>query len=179
MQWPNFRMTPTIELDDDRRFVVQEFRLGSVALGIIALVFAGAVLIPIGTALAAAPADEPGFYVGLIIGLVLVSLVVGGPFLVILAVSKSRRLEIRDRNELICTLVYTIWSPRSVRVGWDEIDHVLCEKTGGFARAGLRLTLYLRDGTTRLLLSGPWPYAEEFTAALGRHLAEKFKLSTW
>ena len=177
MRWRDvFFLNPSVERDDENTLVVEELHFGPIGMSIVALGLASLIVIPVFRALHDVKVESRSAQLGLVIGVAIVAAVVTVPFLIVLAISRYRRLEVRDGAELISTVVYTVWSPRTDRVAWDEIDHVKCEKIGRPGRKSVvRLTLHRKGGKEQLLLKGGWDYSNVLTAGLGRHLGDKFK----
>lgn len=164
MRW--LSMTPRVVRDDDTGLLVEESHLGWISLWIAALLLSGAFLFP---------AAQHGSLTGLIIGVTLAVVVIGFPFLLVLWVSRFRRLEVRRGREVVSAVVYRVRPTRIVRIPWADIDRVVCERDergSPGSPAAIRLTAHLVDGKERVLLGG-W-YSEGLATVLGRHLEGKF-----
>ncbi len=161
-------LSPRVLVDDESLLIVEERHIGRSALLAIWLVLTGVFL---------APALRSRSITMLLVGVVLGGIVVGLPFLAVLALSKFHRLEVRPGSELVSRTVYRLRPERSVRVNWGEIAKVICERRSEASDTpdGLCLTLYLLDGSQRRLLSG-W-YSEDLAATLRRYLADKFTVA--
>jgi hypothetical protein len=176
MRWRDILFyNPSVEHDGENTLVVEELHFGPIGMSIVALGLASLIVIPVFRALHDVQVKARADLLAIIIIVAIPSALVIVPFLIVLAMSRYRRLEVRDGAELISTVVYTVWSPRTDRVAWDEIDHVQCEKLGRDRRSAVRLTLHRKDGKEQLLLKGGWDYSNVLAAGLGRHLGDKFK----
>ena len=161
---PFLGLTPRVLTDADA-LVIEESHFGRAGLALAGLFLAALFIVP---------AVQSGTLLGFVIGLVL-GLVIGGvPFLVVLAISRYRRLEVRYGSELVSVTVYRLFPTRSVRVSWDEVAQVVCERRHDpRPRPGrMVLTLHTTDGKQRRLLGG-W-YSDDVRALLQRHLGDKF-----
>ncbi|MFO0865390.1 MAG: hypothetical protein U0744_12195 [Gemmataceae bacterium] len=162
-------LTPRVLNDDNvAGLVVEESHLSRGAIGICGALLACTFLIP---------AVVSGLLLRAVVAIVLGVIVVGLPFLIALAFSKYRRLEVREGVELLSVTVYVLRSSRSIRVAWDRIDRVICERRRDRSQRPGRMVVTLRtlDGAEHRLLWG-W-YSERVKAILRRHFADKFEFA--
>lgn len=158
-------LTPRVLTDDETHLVVEESHFGRASLGLCGLFLVCVVV---------APAAQAGSTEMAVFSLALGLVVVGLPFLIAVALSRYRRLEVRRGVELMSVTVYRLRHPRSVRMGWDAVARVVCQRRrDSSTKPGrLVLTLHTAEGSERRLLAG-W-YSGELKEILRRHLADKF-----
>lgn len=159
--------TPNVLSNTGKELVIEEShfsRLGIVVVG----VFLSSFFV--------IPAILSGSLLGAIISLVLGGFIVGLPFLIVLLISRYRRLEIDFGNEIRSTSFNTFLPAKSIRFSWAEIDRIVYQRRRDSHphRLGrLRLTLHTKSGTQHRILRG-W-YSEELKVFLQQRLGSLFE----
>lgn len=158
-------LTPRILADEEAGLVVEESRFGRVGVWISGLFLASLVVVP---------AAAGGSLEMLLVGLVLGGIVVGVPFLIVLWLSRYRRLEVRKGSELVSTSLYRLRRPQTVRIGWNEVARVVCERrTDRRGRPGRMLVMVETVGGKQHQVLSGW-FSEEVRRSLARHLSNRF-----
>ncbi len=111
-----------------------------------------------------------------IVAIILGGFLVGVPFLVVLAISKYRRLEIQTGIEIRSTTFSTFFGAKTIRFRWDEVERIVYQRRRDSHphRLGrLRLTLHTTSGSQHRILRG-W-YSEELKVILQQRFGSRFE----
>jgi hypothetical protein len=122
------------------------------------------------------PAIASGSWVIALIGLILGVILVGGPFLLVLSLTRYRLLEVATNQRIRCTAFNTFFSPRSSEFAWHDIAKIVYERRRDAHphRLGrLRVTLHTTTGKQVRLLRG-W-HSEELNRILSQHIGDKYE----
>lgn len=159
--------TPKVLTNTATELVIEEPHFGRSSL-----IFTGIFL----SSLFLIPAFLSGTLLGMVIGLVLGLFIVGVPFLIVLAISRYRRMQVVVGREIRSTAFNTFFSPRMRQFQWNDIAKIVYERRRDThpQRIGrLRVTLHTISGERHRLLRG-W-FSEELKEILQQHFGEKYE----